>query len=163
MKLNWLLFQYTPTDLKLTRAEKRQAFARTWRNYRSTPGSLLTSFITASLLGLMWGAAPFFLFDPDFVGSFYPAILSVYPFLFVLISWPILAFAGKWIYGRAHRKALADMGYDVCIECGYWLRGLPASETRCPECGAARQRTADVRNLNPRSAAASPRNHNTHP
>ncbi len=49
---------------------------------------------------------------------------------------------GYWllwsIWLRAFRGAMRDIGRDVCVECGYWLRGLDADVTRCPECGADR-------------------------
>jgi hypothetical protein len=49
------------------------------------------------------------------------------------------------LYLRQVRRALREMGYDVCVECGYWLRGLERrdddvapDDPRCPECGAER-------------------------
>jgi hypothetical protein len=30
-------------------------------------------------------------------------------------------------------------GFDICIECGYWLRGLGDDVKECPECGAKRE------------------------
>ena len=49
---------------------------------------------------------------------------------------------GHWLlWGllqRAFRGAMRQIGRDVCVECGYWLRGLDEEVTRCPECGRAR-------------------------
>lgn len=51
---------------------------------------------------------------------------------------------GYWllwsICSRAFRRAMCEMGRDVCLECGYWLRGLGDEVSRCPECGGARAR-----------------------
>jgi hypothetical protein len=41
---------------------------------------------------------------------------------------------------RAVWKALHDLGYPVCGDCGYLLRGLNEDVKRCPECGADHQR-----------------------
>src|SRR5262245_55281008 len=40
---------------------------------------------------------------------------------------------------RAVWKALHDLGYPVCGECGYLLHGLVEGVKRCPECGAERK------------------------
>jgi len=143
MKLGWLMFQYAPPELKLTAVQRREARRRTWKNYRSTLTSLLISFATACVLGVLWGAAPLLVFDPTRLGPAYAIVLLTYPFVFALISWPILAYAGKWIYGTSYRTALNDMGFHVCVKCGYWLRGLDDAVKHCPECGAARERIAD--------------------
>jgi hypothetical protein len=34
------------------------------------------------------------------------------------------------------RMKLRSLGYEICVECGYWMRGL-GDRSRCPECGAA--------------------------
>jgi hypothetical protein len=36
-------------------------------------------------------------------------------------------------------RALRARGHGVCIRCGYWLRGLPDTSGRCPECGTERK------------------------
>ncbi len=42
------------------------------------------------------------------------------------------------IYGPHLRRAMRDVGWEVCIKCGYSLRGLEDVK-RCPECGAERE------------------------
>jgi uncharacterized membrane protein YozB (DUF420 family) len=43
---------------------------------------------------------------------------------------------------RAHREAVRELGFPVCVECGYYLRGHGAGgsgvASRCPECGRPR-------------------------
>lgn len=58
--------------------------------------------------------------------------LSVALYLRIVWSW----------YKRPTRMALRDLGYEICVRCGYWLRGLADDVKRCPECGAARQAMA---------------------
>ena len=37
------------------------------------------------------------------------------------------------------RREVRRYGWEVCVKCGYWLRGLPADEPHCPECGSPRE------------------------
>lgn len=37
------------------------------------------------------------------------------------------------------RQAVRDLGRDVCVRCGYWLRGLADEVSVCPECGTDRE------------------------
>ena len=46
------------------------------------------------------------------------------------------------IYGPHLRRAMRDVGWVVCIKCGYSLRGLEDVK-RCPECGAQREPMVD--------------------
>ncbi|MCH8344404.1 MAG: hypothetical protein IH983_10490 [Planctomycetes bacterium] len=46
------------------------------------------------------------------------------------------------IYGPHLRRAMQDIGWEVCIKCGYSLRGLEDVK-RCPECGAKRESMAE--------------------
>ena len=59
----------------------------------------------------------------------------------VIASVAVVA-VGYWLIWnvvlKAFRAALAESGREVCVQCGYWLQGLSAEETRCPECGAER-------------------------
>jgi hypothetical protein len=50
----------------------------------------------------------------------------------------------NWLFTRLRAtpfiyRALREAGYDVCLRCGYWLRGLGDDVTVCPECGAQRE------------------------
>jgi hypothetical protein len=138
MKLGWLLFQYAPPDLKLSRAQKREARQRTWRLYRTTLSSLVICLGTATLLGVVYGAA-LMLVDRVYLGRLYPVVVVFGPLLVVALTWASIAFAGRWIYGKAHYEALREMGFEVCANCGYWLRGLGDDVAYCPECGARRE------------------------
>ncbi len=43
------------------------------------------------------------------------------------------------LYVQPIRKAMRDVGYDLCLGCGYELRGLGSDIRCCPECGAERE------------------------
>jgi hypothetical protein len=43
------------------------------------------------------------------------------------------------MYVKPIRMVMREKGYDLCLECGYNLRGLGGEIQRCPECGALRE------------------------
>jgi hypothetical protein len=75
--------------------------------------------------------------------------------LCLILGWPywtigivfIVSVAVLWLtrttivntqLGPLYRRELRARGYDICIQCGYWLRGLGDEVKNCPECGAER-------------------------
>jgi len=42
------------------------------------------------------------------------------------------------------RQAMREIGREVCVRCGYWLRGLKDEVTACPECGTEREPMPEV-------------------
>jgi hypothetical protein len=55
----------------------------------------------------------------------------------------------NWLFTRLRAtpfiyRALREAGYDVCLRCGYWLRGLGNEALVCPECGAQRTPMANL-------------------
>ncbi len=44
-----------------------------------------------------------------------------------------------WVYRKEIRLAMQRLGFELCVDCGYWLKGLPEGELLCPECGAERR------------------------
>lgn len=46
-------------------------------------------------------------------------------------------------FARSSRMVVRNYGFDVCLDCGYWLRGLDPNIEKCPECGADRQPHVD--------------------
>ena len=49
-----------------------------------------------------------------------------------------------WVYRKEIRLAMQRLGYELCVECGYWLKGIPDGQPRCPECGAQRRTLGGV-------------------
>jgi len=54
---------------------------------------------------------------------------GVFGMIVLLRRW----FVAPFVYEELRRR-----GHEVCVRCGYPLRGLDDSEEACPECGAAR-------------------------
>jgi hypothetical protein len=59
-------------------------------------------------------------------------ILLFQGLLWVAIAWSINRAIAPLVW-----RALNDIGFRVCIECGYILDYLPLDAPRCPECGQA--------------------------
>ena len=59
-------------------------------------------------------------------------LLGVY--LFTLVTVVL-----RYDYAPLVRRVARQRGHDICLHCGYWLRGLPDDIARCPECGARRE------------------------
>ncbi|MDY7110095.1 MAG: hypothetical protein SYC29_15800 [Planctomycetota bacterium] len=74
-----------------------------------------------------------------FPGLWYEELTPiVVVFWFVLGGYLGLAYVMGRFAAPACWRALRERGFEVCLNCGYWLRGLPEDEDRCPECGAKR-------------------------
>ena len=65
-----------------------------------------------------------------------------YNWAFAIVSflaWPYSAWVYRSLYIQPIRRAMRDHGYDLCVGCGYELRGLGDEVERCPECGEKRE------------------------
>ncbi len=62
--------------------------------------------------------------------------LVVYPLMFIALFYLFYRFRFlKLVY-----QELRTLGHDLCPECGYTLKQLPDTESRCPECGTVRSK-----------------------
>jgi hypothetical protein len=61
----------------------------------------------------------------------------------ILFAWGVLlpvfilviGFVSRRRFRAILRERLLQHGVPMCLSCGYCLRGMPADERRCPECG----------------------------
>ncbi len=53
------------------------------------------------------------------------------------------AIAMRWSLRRFNRReirlAMQTLGFELCTQCGYWLKGLGEDVGECPECGKRRE------------------------
>jgi hypothetical protein len=88
------------------------------------PGTPPIAIIALSILFVSTrGWSPWTLLLAGIVGLFYFVAAN---------SWVCKRYLGPLI-----RKEARKRGYDICLQCGYWLQGLPEQCSTCPECGAA--------------------------
>lgn len=134
MNLRWLIFDNLPPGIKLTPQQRRDFRRRAKDAYYSTSWKTeLPGYLISVPLILGW---IFFLY---LIGLAIPLLNVVIVPLVVVGMWVIITALRRPIARRANVAALREMGYDVCPDCGYWIRGLGDEVKRCPECGWQRE------------------------
>jgi hypothetical protein len=148
MNLRWLLGNYADPEFTLTRQQQREVTRLAHKRYLrpatlgiTTGGLLLASFLLIAFgLDLFAGALASLGIQP--ARLFARGLLCVGCVL--LGCWVY-----RFIYVKPVRCAMRDLGYDLCIGCGYRLQGLPDAAVRCPECGAVRELVPKNTPVNP--------------
>jgi uncharacterized paraquat-inducible protein A len=67
---------------------------------------------------------------------------KMYIAICIFVSFIVAAICSRFYWRTQRRQLRAAMrrhGFELCTHCGYWLKGLSPDQSRCPECGAARQ------------------------
>lgn len=156
MRWRWLIFDYVDPALGLTPAERRRVRFRAWETGMG-PDPDAKPVHERSFNEDILGSGP---------GAWRKALPAVVPWILIVVGLPIcmrhlstgtwhlmlvypIVIAATWLtaawVGRVTwrprvTRALREMGYDVCAECGYRLEGLggAAGAVRCPECGLTR-------------------------
>jgi hypothetical protein len=146
MNLRWLLGNFTDPQYRIPLREQFRL-----SNVANEKHLDRGAFLTRTLAILAPVILAFVLLKPalqsmGFSGS-RPMLLGIV--IIVVATWPWSAWMYRSLYVKSIRRAMRDAGYDLCLECGYDLRGLdrpphpqPLSPgergavPRCPECGA---------------------------
>jgi hypothetical protein len=138
--MRWLLGNFADPQYELTQREQWRVTKIAHESYLSPArlwgstiafivgGCLLYGTTSGPLSGLLvsWGV-PF------------GAILGIaIPCLVVILG---SAWLYRFIYRTPVRRAMRELGYDICIGCGYRLEGLGNEHSICPECGTERELT----------------------
>ena len=119
-----------PIDARGRRVIRRAA----WRRWNENP-------IKGITFGLL-GSAPIFL------SAFLPAsvvkrelsitALVLIGITFVIYLYVLSLILRRFSYAPCVYAELRERGYEVCPNCGYWLRDLDDDVQCCPECGRSR-------------------------
>ncbi|UCD76602.1 MAG: hypothetical protein JSV91_06690 [Phycisphaerales bacterium] len=141
MSWRWLILDYIPPELGLTSGQRKQARRRMYRLRHRVPVVNWVLYLFGPVAGIVgchfiyrWLAAALVVMDlPEGWAKCSAAALALLGFT---IGYALLLAA---LYVGPMRRALREMGYEVCVRCGYWLRGLGDADDRCPECGSKRQ------------------------
>ncbi len=138
MKLRWLLFDYADPELPLSFWKRQKA---AWRRVplQTLPSSMRREMRRGRIICIFGVVLP---------GSVYNSVLDLFSsgvglFVPLLLFVPIVWIWGCLLYGLfsrpEHYYRIRLEGFDICVKCGYWLRGLGEDVSNCPECGAKRE------------------------
>jgi hypothetical protein len=134
MRWRWLIGDYAAPDFRLTRQQRREISFRA-QNRHVSPGALTKLTLLCMLpcvIAMM--LLPTILGWLGYANQNVPHIIALA--LIVLLIWPLSAWIYSSLYGRACRRAMRDLGYEICVDCGYSMRGLDSTmSSTCPECG----------------------------
>lgn len=140
MNLRWLVGNFADPEFNLTPRQQRAVTDLAHRKYLSRIRLALWTIVMVIVgcvsIGLGWDPLSTLLVAWGVPSARLAALV-------LLVASPCVASAWlyQFIYRRPVRLAMRELGYDICVSCGYRLQGLDASITRCPECGAARPQT----------------------
>ena len=139
MNLRWLLFDYADRALPLTFWHRLKIAM--WRPYK-LPRSMRRARIMYALVFISPMAFGFplinFLMD-RFAGSSIWAEVFIVLIPFLVVSWIWQCIGYGLLLRSEHYYHIRLEGFDVCLCCGYWLRGLDETIKTCPECGTERE------------------------
>lgn len=144
--MSWIWPQYVHRDLGLSPQQRRAVRRDAWKIWAGDRKNILL-YLTLPVAYLI--AVPF---ASDVGGAaaklvnaggwlYRPARAAAPVVLFVLCFVGGGAMLQRYRFAPCVYRAMRQNGYDVCVGCGYWLKGLGAESKNCPECGAARPPT----------------------
>ena len=138
MNLRWLVGNFSDPEFKLTRQEQREVTRLAHHKYLSklklglwTGGMVIVSWL---MLGLAWDPAGALLSS---AGVPYARLIGLV--ILCIVPCIVSAWLYRFIYIGPVRRAMRELGHDICVGCGYRLQGLNSSVERCPECGTPRE------------------------
>ncbi len=136
MNLRWLLGNFADPQYRIPRREQFQLSNIAHARYLSRRAFWLrTALILLPILVSLKLIKPILAWL-GYAGQTGPYLLALASIVFFF--WPWSAWMYRSLYVRPVRRAMREAGYDLCLGCGYELRGLDESITRRPECGEAR-------------------------
>ena len=137
MNLRWLILDYVDPQLNLTKAERRRIQHHAVLLAKSEemlsghkilrPKQRILPFVM-----IAFGWVPLVVLGMRPRGL---EVLLIFATL-ALVGWIFVAWMTSSTWRPFVLRALHDLGYPVCVKCGYLLRGLGDVMQRCPECGA---------------------------
>jgi hypothetical protein len=152
MNLRWLWRDYVDPQLSLTPRERKilrerviqLMFGGSNEQKKQMRGSSIGTVIPLRWIALLEAFAPsvvmllmvlpILMFQNRLTWWFWASQVA-----YMAVIWIVMAFFGRYTRRPAVNIALRELGYDVCLRCGYWLRGLGQEIKHCPECGKERE------------------------
>lgn len=147
MNLRWLLFDYADPALPLS---FRQRMNILWGRVplKELPQPIRRRRIVGTVIAILPMLAviitmPYFALLILQANPIRFWLFLCIPALLLPLSWIWMSIAYGIFLRSEHYHRIRLQGFDICIKCGYWLRGLDESTKKCPECGSQREPIAD--------------------
>lgn len=137
MNLRWLFGNFTDPQYNITWREQVRLSNRAHAKHLPKRVFLIRTIVLLIPIMAMLIALKPTLTALGFGGQNGPYFIGLV--VIVVVCWPWSAWMYRSMYIKPIRKVMREVGFDLCIECGYDLRGHDSTMPRCPECGAERQ------------------------
>src|SRR5437870_3313626 len=137
MNIRWLWGNYLDPEWKLSAQQRREVYRIGRRRYLKKTHLVLTMSVLLVIAVALLECRRFV--EAALISWNAPYAFHISGAAVALVIGLIAGATFGFIYVRPVRCALRDLGYDVCVHCGYWLRGLAENAKNCPECGKPRQ------------------------
>ena len=132
----WITRGYVSALLPLSEEQIRAVERRCGRNLHASNRALMWAAILLLPVAVIGGGAVLSSGLGQFatrpvawpIGFLGACALAVFIFLKVIFR----------LHAPAMRRSLRVEGFEICVQCGYWLRDLDERAMKCPECGARR-------------------------
>lgn len=143
MNLRWLLFDYADPALQLS---FRQRMKIIWGRVplKELPKPMRRRRIVGNVIATLPMVAvtvtmPYMALLLIQATQFKVLFILYIPALLFPLSWIWMSIAYGLFLRPEHYYRIRLQGFDICIKCGYWLRGLDETIKKCPECGTSRE------------------------
>ncbi len=122
---------YIDREIPLAREDRRAIHHDAWKlwmkDWRNVSLYLGVALVFTAGGGLVGWYAPDVYWQMLLLGATYGGLAA---FVFSRLH--------RFRFAPLVRRLVGQQGYEVCLQCGYWLRGLGHGTECCPECGATR-------------------------
>ena len=141
--MSWIWPEYINRDLPLTQQDRRAIHRLAWKLWWANKWNVVLYLI----LPAFYLATVTFARDAGGLiaatlgaGGVFQKLCRAGSLLVHLVMCFIVggALLQRFRFAPCVYRAIQRHGYDVCLRCGYWLRGLLDETDRCPECGKKR-------------------------
>ncbi|MCZ6836779.1 MAG: hypothetical protein O7G85_13470 [Planctomycetota bacterium] len=149
MNLRPLVGNFADPQYKLSRADQNRLTKKAHKEHLSPMKLALVTLAMIVMCILAWSFVhpqmTALLMKMGVLGKVTPNLPLAWllaAFLFIIAVWIASAWGYRFLYIRPLRMAMREEGYNLCLACGYNLRGQSEStsdhdinQTTCPECG----------------------------
>ena len=129
--------KFVDEAVPLTKQQRKTARDNAWLQWRSYKLNICI-YIAVPITIICAYAYALYLLDKYLGGNISDTVNVLGTICFYISLWMGWRLMQHFRFAPHYRAAVCKLGYDICVGCGYWLRGLDKSIKACPECRFAR-------------------------